>query len=287
MKSTPEFRADQCWKTQAGDAWVRFEAELDKQLEPLGRGVLERLAPRPGERALDIGCGSGQTLLELAELVGENGHVLGVDISEPMVARARQRVAQAGFKQVAVEIGDAQTHRFDPTFDLQFSRVGVMFFQDSLLAFKNLLAALKPGGRLGFVCFQEREKNEWAEVVLSAVTPVLGLRELPPLYDPDRPGPFYFAQPDRIRSVLEGAGYAEVVIEAEQRKLHYGGASTLEQALDYAMQIGPAARAIAEADPALAPACREALGRALAPHAGPDGVWLGSAHFYVRAVHAP
>jgi len=281
--SQSEFRADQCWTAQSGDAWVAFEAQLDTQLGPLGRALIDRLAPQPGERALDIGCGSGQTLIELGERVGEAGYVLGVDISEPMVRRARERIREAGFRQVAVELGDAQSYAFPAPFDLEFSRLGVMFFQDAVVAFKNLLGALRSGGRLGFVCFQPRERNEWAEVVLSAVAPVLGLREPPELLQNGRSGPFFFAAPERIRSVLEAAGYGDLVIEAEERKLHFGGARTLEEAVYFATHVGPASRAIAGADPALVPACRDALSAALAPFVSARGVWLESAHYFVTA----
>ena len=283
MSESSEFRVDQCWKAQSGEAWVAFESALDAQLGPLGRALLDRLAPRTGERALDIGCGSGQTLLELAERVGERGQVVGVDISDPMVARARERISAAGLRHVEIVLGDAQSQRFDEPFDLEFSRFGVMFFQDPVLAFRNLLQALKPGGRLGFVCFQASEKNEWAEVPLGAVMAAIGSTELPQMFQPDRPGPFFFARQERIRDVLSQAGYGNIVIEPEERKLHFGGASTLEQAVDYATKIGPAARAMADADQALVPACRAALAEALAPLAGPDGVWLRSAHYFVSA----
>jgi ubiquinone/menaquinone biosynthesis C-methylase UbiE len=282
MATVEEPRADQCWKAQAGEAWVARERELDVQLGPLGRAVIERLAPQPGECALDIGCGSGQTLLELAERVGERGEVLGVDISEVMVARARQRVRDAGVPQIRVEVGDAQDYVFPRVFDLAFSRLGVMFFREPVRAFQNVRQALRPGGRLGFVCFQARARNEWAEVLLDAVLP-LTEQELPAMFQPDRPGPFYFGEPERIRSVLTQAGFESLSIEPEERELHLGGAHTLQQAVDYAMQIGPAARVIAEAGAERAPVFRAALEAALARFVVDDGVWLGSSHFYVSA----
>jgi ubiquinone/menaquinone biosynthesis C-methylase UbiE len=281
QENDSEFRADQCWKTQAGEKWVACERQLDVQLGPLGRALMERLEPRPGERCLDIGCGSGQTLLELAERVGPSGHVLGVDVSEAMLERARARAREAGLAQVDVELGDAQTQPFTAPFDLEFSRFGVMFFQDSEAAFRHLAGALRPGGRLGFVCYQAREKNEWAEVLLQAVSRALGASELPALYREDRPGPFHFADRARLEGLLTRAGFVDVTIEPEERRVHLGGSTTLDEALEYTLQVGPAARMIADAPREQHAACRAAVREALAPFVGPEGVWLGSAHYYV------
>jgi SAM-dependent methyltransferase len=285
MVNSASSSPEQCWKAQSGEAWVRYQRELDAQLGPLGRALIERVLPEPGERVVDVGSGAGQTLLELAERVGPAGRVLGVDVSEPMVERARQRVAAAGLSNVDVVLGDAQEHAFDGSFELVFSRLGVMFFRDPVAAFRNLRSALHPGGRLGFVCFQSRADNEWAEVLLAAVAQVCGREVVPPLLEPDRPGPFFFADPERIRSVLEQAGFGALQLEPDQRALHFGGALTLDQAVDYALNVGPAARVIAEADPALRPRFGEALASAIQPFVSPSGVWLGSAHWLVTARH--
>ena len=137
VTSSEEPRADQPWQERSGETWVTFEAQLDAQLDPFGRAVLDKLAPRRGERALDVGCGTGQTVIELAELVGREGHVLGIDVAEPMLARARQRVQNAGLDQVKLERADAATHAFEASFDLAFSRFGVMFFESAVRALKN------------------------------------------------------------------------------------------------------------------------------------------------------
>src|SRR5262245_18036823 len=102
--------ASQAFKEKAGEAWVRLQERTDAQIDPLGRAAIARLGIAAGERVLDVGCGCGQTLLELAELVGPAGRVLGVDISEPMLARARERAA--GRPTIELALGDAQTHAF-------------------------------------------------------------------------------------------------------------------------------------------------------------------------------
>lgn len=286
MTSSEEPRVEQAWQGRSGDNWVAFEAALDAQLDPFGRAVLDKVAPRRGEWALDIGCGTGQTLIELAELVGREGRVLGVDLSEPMLARARQRLQSAGLgpDRVELALGDAAAYAFEPRFDLAFSRFGVMFFENSARAFRNVANALRPGGRLGFACWQALSKNQWASVGLDAVLPRLPSGEPPALLRDDRPGPFYFSDAERVRGFLKQAGFVDVEIEAVEREVHVGAAQTSEQAADYALEIGPASRAIEGSDPALRPALRDALVAAFRPFVSERGVWLGAAAFVVTAV---
>jgi len=265
-------KADQAWTDRSGAKWVAMQEQTDAQLAPLGRAVLERLAPAPGERILDVGCGAGQTLLELAALVGRDGRVVGLDISSPMLARARERVAEAGLTQVDLVLGDAATERFAHPFDVVFSRFGVMFFEDPAAAFRSLRAALRSGGRLGFVCWQALERNPWADRPLAAVRAVAPDQPLPPLLAPGRPGPFSFADPEHVRGVLSAAGLAQVSIEPREFVGPIGGARTLDEAVDFVLAIGPTARFIAEAPAALAPALRAAVHAALAPFATAEGV---------------
>ena len=164
----PNAQQVEYWNTQ-GARWVEVGPRIDAQLEPLGLATIERAAVRVGERVLDVGCGCGQATLQLAERVGATGSVLGSDISEPMLARARERAGEAGLENVEFRQGDAQTEPFPEShFDLIFSRYGVMFFADSEAAFANLRVALRPGGRLVFVCWQELGKNPWLEQPLGA-----------------------------------------------------------------------------------------------------------------------
>jgi SAM-dependent methyltransferase len=249
-----------------------MEARTDAQLGPLGRIVIDRLSPQPGDRVLDVGCGAGQTLLDLAERVGPGGRVVGVDVSDPLVERARERIAQAGVSHAEVVLDNAATARFDRPFDLVFSRFGVMFFQDSVAAFRNLLAALRPGGRLGFVSWQAMDKNAWATVPLAAVRGVAPELPLPELFQPGGPGPFNLSDPVAVRSILEGAGFSQVEVEPREVELVVGGEGTLDDAVDFTLQIGPAARFAAQADPALLPGFRQALSDALSPFATERGI---------------
>jgi SAM-dependent methyltransferase len=275
-------RASQSFVEKGGEAWVRLQDRTDALIEPLGRVALERLSVAAGEQILDVGCGCGQTLLQLADVTGPSGHVLGVDISPPMLARARERVA--GRSNIALALGDAQVYGFTPaSFDALYSRFGVMFFDDARAAFRNLRAAARTDGRLSFVCWQEMAKNPWAARPLDAVMRLLPASALPDMLREGRPGPFFLSDPARVRALLEAAGWKDVALEPLEMPLHYGGAATLDEAVEYSLQIGPAARAMADAPEALKPALEAALREALAPFAGSSGVFMYGAAFVVRA----
>jgi SAM-dependent methyltransferase len=281
---TPEdiARASRAFRDRAGAAWVRLQEQTDTQIDPLGRAAMAKLDVALGARVLDVGCGCGQTLLELADVVGPKGHVLGVDISEPMLARAAERVA--GRDEISLVCADAQTHAFAPrAFDALYSRFGVMFFDDARLAFTNLRGALRSGGRLSFVCWQELARNPWAAAPLAAVMRLLPASAMPDMLKADRPGPFLFGDRARVRAILSDAGFTDVELAPVEQPLHVGGAMTLDEALAYCRQIGPAARAMVDAPEALRAALDEALAGALAPFVGPRGVWMDAAAFVVTA----
>ncbi len=275
------------WQDHTGRTWAELSDATDLQLDPPGRLALARLAPQTGERVLDVGCGCGQTVLQLAGAVGPTGQVLGVDISDDMLALARARAVTAGARQVDLLSADAASHRFSPAhFDGIFSRFGVMFFERPDHAFANLRAALAPSGRLSFVSWQAMERNPWSLIPLRAVREALP--DAPPPAPPgDGPGPFSLGDPGRVGALLAAAGFGAVTIEARVMPIQVGGARTVEEAADYLMRIGPAARLIAGSGAASLPGSRakirEALLHALAPFASKDGVWLEGAVLVVTA----
>jgi SAM-dependent methyltransferase len=273
------------WNEQSGPKWVALEELLDAQIGPLGRVAMERAGVASRERVLDVGCGCGQTCLQLAEIVGPDGAVLGVDISSPMLERARERARSAGLGQVRFENADAQTADLDDDgFDLVFSRFGVMFFAEPRAAFANLRRALAPGGRLAFVCWQALEHNPWMRVPVMAAARHL---PLPPRPEPGAPGPFAFADAERVRGILEDAGFEEVCFEPHERELLVGGEGSLEHAVDFLLRMGPTAAALREAG-ALAESRRaavfDAVREAVAPYAVGSGVRMPSASWIVTAL---
>jgi SAM-dependent methyltransferase len=275
-------RASRSFVERGGEAWVRMQDRTDALIDPLGRVAIERLGVGAGERILDVGCGCGQTLLELADLAGPSGYVLGVDISPPMLERARARVA--GRPTIALAMGDAQVHAFAPgAFDAVYSRFGVMFFDDPRAAFRNLRAPARSSGRLSFVCWQDLAKNPWAARPLEAVMRLLPEAAMPDMLREGRPGPFFMADPARVRAILGDAGWKDVSLEPIEMPLHLGGAATLDEAVEYSLQIGPAARAMADAPETLKAALEAALREALGPFASARGVFMDGAAFVVGA----
>jgi len=266
------------WNASAGETWAALQDQLDHQIEPLGARAMDALAPAPGERVIDIGCGCGQTTMALAARVGPGGAVLGVDISRPMLEVARRRVAAQGLAQVTLTQADAQTHAFAPgAFDAVFSRFGVMFFEDPTAAFANIRKALRSGGRLGFVCWRPFADNPWMMTPMTAA--LQHLPPPPPPPDPFAPGPFAFADADRLRGILSDAGFEGVRIEPLDALI---GAPTLDQAVDVALKVGPLG-ALLRDQPDRAGLVVDAIRAALAPYVTAEGVRLPSATWIVRA----
>ncbi|WP_374575624.1 class I SAM-dependent methyltransferase [Phenylobacterium sp.] len=268
------------WNVQAGATWAAQQERLDRQLEPLGLKAIAALDPKPGERILDVGCGCGQSSLELAERVGPEGKVMSVDISQPMLAIARRRAAEAGAGQIQFVEADAQTYAFEPRkLDAAFSRFGVMFFDDPVAAFRNIASALTPGGRLAFVCWRELALNGWMATPFAAVLPLIPPPELPP---PHAPGPFAFADADRLRAVLQAAGFGEISITPHDQMV---GANDLETTVELSLRVGPLG-AILREQPQLLPKVEDAIRKALEPHVTKRGVYLPSATWIVTASRA-
>jgi SAM-dependent methyltransferase len=263
------------WNDAPGRTWAQMQAPLDRQLEPLGRRAMEALAPRAGERVLDIGCGSGATTVMLAEAVAPGGEAVGCDISRPMLEVARGRTQ--GMAGIRFLEADAQTEPFAPaSFDAALSRFGVMFFEDPTAAFTNIGRALKPGGRLAFVCWRTPFENPFMVLPMMAAPQHLPPSEPP---DPTAPGPFAFADPDRVRRILADSGFEAIQILKHDQKI---GSGDLEMTLDLALRIGPLGRALRE-NPDSREAVVGSVREALAAHAGPDGVKLDSAAWIVSA----
>jgi SAM-dependent methyltransferase len=189
------------WNALAS-AWVADEAMLEHLHGPLCRTLVAAVDPRAGDQVVDIGFGTGATLAAFANAVGGEGHVLGLDIAEGMVARAAERIAEHG--HVEVLCGDAASHDFDEgRADLLVSLFGLMFFDEPETAFANIARALRPGGRMVFVAWGPGPNNPWFGVPRAALDDRLG--PLPPP-DPAAPGPLALADVDRVAAILAAAG---------------------------------------------------------------------------------
>jgi len=273
------------WNQQAGPVWVAHQERLDRQIRPHGELALTILAAKPGERVLDLGCGCGDSSLSLAAQVNPGGQVLGLDLSEPMLERARERAAAAGLSNASFRVADAQTAALEPaSFDAAFSRFGVMFFADPVAAFRNVRGALRPGGRLAFVCWRPVAENDWVLVPMAAAAPHLSL---PPPAAPDAPGPFSFGAAERVRGILEAAGFEAIRIEAAEVAMAPGGGD-LDEAADTFLEVGPVASALREvkASDSIREKVRLAVRASFEPHQRAGRVELGSAIWLVEARRA-
>jgi SAM-dependent methyltransferase len=275
MTEAPAANAAQIdyWNAQAGDTWARFQDRLDRQLDPLGLAAIEALGPRTGEQILDIGCGCGHSTLQLAARVWPGGEAVGVDISRPMLDVAERR-ATSGARFLE---RDAQTDDLGAgAFDAVFSRFGVMFFSDPAAAFANIRKALKPGGRLAFVCWRPYEDNPWMREPMEAAQ-----RYLPPSEprDPIAPGPFAFADADRVRSILKDAGFIGVSMDPFDARI---GGGTVDESLELAFKVGPLGAALRE-NPQYADQVRDAVRAAMTPYDTPSGLRMPAAVWIVTA----
>ncbi|HLL05997.1 MAG TPA: class I SAM-dependent methyltransferase [Myxococcaceae bacterium] len=236
------------WNGPMGARWTRSHERLERMTEPLGLAAVERASPAPGEKILDVGTGCGGTSFVLAQRVAPNGSLTGVDVSSSMVQVCRQRADKLGLKSAQYVLADAGTHAFEPgSADLVFSQFGVMFFKDPVAAFSNLRKALKPTGRLVFTAWRAMPENAWAAVPMGVAFKFL---PPPPRPDPEAPGPFSFADPNRLRSILEKAGFRDIEMTAQNAMVTISepGADPVESGLSFHVECGPLGLMLAQAD---------------------------------------
>lgn len=279
MANAEQLHADQhaYWNGPVGEAWAAQQAHTDIQLSPVTQALLAAARIAPGERVLDIGCGCGATTLLAAETAA---HVTGLDISVPMLSWARQR--GAGRDNIAWLLADAAAHPFeDGSFDLLMSRFGVMFFGDPVAAFANLRRAARAGGRMVFACWRPFEENDWMREPLKAVYAAGVPRQPRPA--PEEPGPFAFADPDRVRRILTAAGWPMPTLTPVDVMIDLSAGAGLAQAVEQASNIGPASRALRAAPEELRAPAIAAIRDVLSEYETSDGVRLGGAVWVVSA----
>jgi SAM-dependent methyltransferase len=227
------------WNEVAGPRWVAGQGFRERRNQESLELLLDRLRLAGGEHVLEIGCGTAAVTLPLARAVGERGRVIAVDISEPMLEVARQHVAEAGLRNVTLLLGDAQVHTFEPAaFDIATSRMGVMFFAEPVTAFRNIRGALKPGGRLVFVCWAPLAENRHWLISYEIAVRLIGPPETAPETEV---GPLAFGNPDYVRRILAEAGFSDISVERAHPTIIGGNA---EEEARQAMMMGPTARLI-------------------------------------------
>jgi ubiquinone/menaquinone biosynthesis C-methylase UbiE len=268
------------WNGPGGQRWADRQQAQDIVLAPVADALIDRAKAKAGERLLDVGCGSGAISMALAQRVGPTGHVTGIDISGPMLARARE-TAPAG-APIDFILADATIYPFvSDSFDLLVSRFGVMFFADPVLSFANMRRGMRRGGRLAFACWREPRENPFFMAPLQAV-----YKHVPklPQVGPEDPGPFSFASEQRVNRILSEAGFSGIAMEPCKLALDVAVGRGLDAAVQGALEIGPAARALAEQPPDVVAAAARSIREALAPYAKgqtvplPASIWIVTAN---------
>jgi len=267
------------WNGAGGQRWAERQPVQDILLQPIADILIDRARIRPGERILDVGCGSGATSFAFAKAAGPTGHVTGVDISAPMLSRAREVTPHGA--PVEFILADATVHPFAAeNFDLLASRFGVMFFADPALSFANMHRAMRWSGRLAFTCWREPRENPFFMVTLQAV-----YKHVPklPQVGPEDPGPFSFASEERVTRILKAAGFSGIAMEPCKLALDVAVGRGLDAAVQGGLQIGPAARALADQPPEVIAAATNSLRETLAPYAKGETVPLDGSIWIVTA----
>jgi len=267
------------WNGQNGQRWTDRQVEQDVLLAPVSKALVDRAAAKTGDNVIDVGCGCGSTSRAFAEQVGLGGFVLGIDISAPMLARARELAPKNA--PVDFVLADATLYPFDPaSFDLLVSRFGVMFFAEPVVSFANLRRALRASGRVAFACWREPRENPWMMAPLQGV-----YRHVPrmPTPAPEDPGPFAFASEERVRRILGEAGYKAIELEPVALSFDIANGRGIDVAVQSALQIGPASRALDGHPPEARAAAANSVRELLTPYvrgetvALPGSIWIVTA----------
>jgi ubiquinone/menaquinone biosynthesis C-methylase UbiE len=282
--ATTNEEAVEAWNGVLFDRFLQYRHLVSAGLGAHGEEALRIHPPAPGERALDIGCGFGETTQRIAGMVGPEGVVLGLDAAERFVEMARQEAERDGVGNASFAVGDLQVTEFEQSFDYAFSRMGTMFFANPVPAMRNVRRALVPGGRLCMVVWRRKLENEWVRRPESVVERFV---EEPEESDEPTcgPGPFSMGDADVTSQILIGAGFEQISLRRCDLPIQTG--RDLDEAVDFAMALGPAGEVIrlagAEAE-RIRPEIAAALREALADFAGPDGdVWAPASTWIVSA----
>jgi ubiquinone/menaquinone biosynthesis C-methylase UbiE len=264
------------WNGAAGQAWVDRQESLDRLFAPFERLLADIATDRKAKRVLDVGCGTGATTLAIARRLGAQAACTGVDISEPMVALARER-AQRERLNARFVIADAQAHAFAPaSFDLIVSRFGVMFFEDPIAALANLHRASATNAALRLIAWRSAADNPFMTAAERAAAPYLPAI---PARKPDEPGQFGFADANRVRSILEQSGWKDVANEPLDLECTLP-ASELDA---YVTKLGPLGRVLGDADERTRAEVLKKVRAAFAPYVHGEEVRFNAACWLISA----
>jgi SAM-dependent methyltransferase len=275
--------ATEAWSGPLFECFVQYRDLVAGGLGAHGEAAMAAHPPSPGDRVVDLGCGFGDTTQRLGELVGPDGDVLGIDVSEPFIQVAGKEADEADAANVRFAVGDVQITEFEESFDYAFSRMGIMFFANPVQALRNVCRALTPGGRLCAVVWRRKLDNEWVRRAELVVDQYLDHPE-----ETDQPtcgpGPFSMANADTVSEQLKIAGFEQIGLRRCDLPLKIG--NDLDHAVEFNMALGPAGEVlrlwedrIDEIRPKIAAELREAL----SDFDSPDGVYAPASTWIVSA----
>jgi SAM-dependent methyltransferase len=274
--------AKEAWSGVLFDVFVKFRPLVVGGLGAHGETALDCAPPSPGDRALDIGCGFGDTTRRIAELVGD-GSAHGVDVSEPFVETARREAEAAGAANVSFAVCDVQSADLGGPYDYVFSRMGMMFFANPVAALRNVRSSLRPGGRLCAVVWRRKLDNDWLHRTERVVERYLDHPE-----ETDQPtcgpGPFSMADADTLTEQLTIAGFEEIGLRRCDLPIKLG--ADLDEAVDFNMALGPGAEVLrlwGDRAGDIRPTISREIREALTDFEGPDGVWGPGSTWIVTA----
>lgn len=271
------------WNGEAGQKWAQKDGMMAQMLSPIAEELMAHAAIKGSRAVVDVGCGGGSETVLLADHLGPQAKVLGVDISAPLLDVARERLAERPELAARVDFlqADAAMHAFTPgSFDLLFSRFGVMFFDDPEAAFRNLRSALAANGRLAFTCWQKMDLNPWVVVPLRAALQHVPAPEPPA---PNAPGPFAFASTNRIQQILQSAGFTDIDVAHHDLHMRWGNNGDLASSARELLNIGPVGRLLADQDDEMRQRIYASAIEAMAPFFQDGQLSLRGAVWFVTA----
>jgi len=278
MQAIVNTRQAEAWNGWEGAHWARNRARYNAIVGAFNDDLFRAAAIAPDDRVLDVGCGTGHVTL-LAARRASRGHVIGIDLSAPMLERARADAAAQDLANVRFEQGDAQVHPFpDRGFDVALSRGGVMFFEDPVAAFANIRRGLRPGGRLAFLGPQGGGPDSDYARATAALQPLMRAPS------PASRGMGSLVDPARIREVLDAAGFTGIRVEPVTAPMDYGRDAA--DAAAFILGQGPVRTNLAGLDPDVVERTRAHLEEGLEAYETPEGVRIPGAVWLVDAIRA-
>jgi ubiquinone/menaquinone biosynthesis C-methylase UbiE len=276
-------KTHEAWNGVLFDRFVKYRDIVTTGLGAHGEQALAWYPPAPGDRALDIGCGFGDTTQRLADLVAPDGVAVGVDVAERFIGASREEARSAGVTNVRFAVADVEATEFDERFDYAFSRMGTMFFANPVAAMRNVRRALNPGGRLCMIVWRRKIDNDW---VHTAETVVEGFVREPEEHDEPTcgPGPFSMSDADTTSHILINAGFEDITLRRCDRDILLG--ADIDAAVEFVLALGPAGeimRTAGEEAERLRPQITAALSEAMAQYDGPDGVRAPASTWIIAA----